>query len=228
MSPESARTNMDETPDTFVWEFNLNEIDPSLIFDESVEDPPIVEKTTEIAQQIETAPSFSEWLTHTVPVVEEPSKKVPTAFKWAQQEAVKTSERLSTVSLIGLSSIGGALNSLMSVVGACGPLCFHTLSAVASASSSGISLASPGTGGFNSTGFNVDRNGNFKLSGNIHSLSSATGLSKEALLSGKYSAQDILTTFLSVFGEGMYHICCFGLIECLMNTLIPTPDTVGA
>jgi hypothetical protein len=239
MSAEFARTtdetfsqannqNQEEDSATFVWDFNLNDIDPDLIFDESVPDQndlneeqqPVDPKVNE-----EQPPTFAEWLNNTVPDKEEDQQQseIPQAFQWAKKESVKTSERLANVSFGGLSAIGGALGSLMSVVGACGPICFHALGSMASAGSSGLSMATPGFGGLNMSGFSVDKNGNFRLSGNIDALSQATGLSREALLSGKYSAQDILTTFFSILGEGICCIFCFGLIEVLINGLIPQP-----
>ncbi len=220
----SALSTEEESVETFVWQFNLSEIDPSLIFDESeVPQKSNTKKPAEKIKSSEAQPTFSQWLQHTVPAEEEPSKQIPHAFTWAQKESVKASERLANVSLIGLNTIGGALGSLMSIVGACGPLCFHTLRAVANAGS-GFSMSTPGLGGVSMPGFNVDGNGNFTLSGNIDSLTKATGLSKDELIAGTYSVQEILTTFLSIFGEGMYQICGFGLIECLINSLIPLPQ----
>jgi len=79
------------------------------------------------------------------------------------------------------------------------------------------------TSGFFS-GFSVDNQGNYHLTGGIDSLSRATGLSKSSLLAGKYSAQDVLLNFFSCFGESVFCVCGLGLIDCILDGLAPEPE----
>ncbi len=206
----------------FVWEFNLQDIDPSLIFDESDSNPSASQDQQPELTQFENAPSYYEWLQFTQPLDEALPEATPSAFKWADAEAKKVKSRLATVNEGGLKTIGGALGSLMNMVGACGPLCAHALGSLGQVGSSGLSLTSPVTSGFNMPGFNVDNKGRFQMTGSLDTLSRATGLSREALLSGSFSVQDILSKFINVCGEGLCQIFGFGLVECLIDGILPS------
>ncbi len=119
-----------------------------------------------------------------------------------------------------MSGLGSLLSSLCVACGA------HGLSAVSAASQVGTGLGSAsGIGGLGGFGFNTDGFGNFSLSGNLDALSGRTGISKADLLSGKFSADDIMVAFLSAFGEGMSLIFGFrlitGLIDAMFNSFLP-------
>ncbi len=127
----------------------------------------------------------------------------------------------------GASLTSGVFSALGSIVGSCGIFCAHGLGSIAQVGSSGLGVA-PGVGGLNMPGFSVDGNGNFHLDGNIDSLSRATGISKNDLLSGKFSAEDILTAFFSVFGEGISYIFGFGLIGGIIDAIFDNFPTTAA
>jgi hypothetical protein len=124
----------------------------------------------------------------------------------------------------GASLTSSIFSALGSIVGSCGVFCVHSLGAVAQAGSS-LSGAT-GIGGLNMPGFSVDRHGNFHLDGNIDSLSRATGISKSDLLSGRFSAEDVLTRFFTVFGGNIGLVFGFGLAEmligCMFDCILPT------
>lgn len=119
----------------------------------------------------------------------------------------------------GASLTSSVFSALGSLVGSCGVFCAHSIGALGQAGSSlsGVS----GLSGMRMPGFSVDEHGHFHLDGNIDSLSKATGFSKSDWIAGKYSAQDILTAFFSAFGEGIYCLFGFGLIDCLLDGLLP-------
>jgi hypothetical protein len=121
------------------------------------------------------------------------------------------------------SSVFTALNSL---VGSCGIFCVHSLGSLskmpsllsggAGVGGLGGGLASSG-GGFKMPNFRTDKHGNFHLDGNIDMLSRATGISKKDLMSGRFSAEDILVAFFSVFGDGIGAVFGLGIIESLVG-----------
>jgi len=115
-------------------------------------------------------------------------------------------------------------SALGSLVGSCGVLCVHSLGAMGQATS-GLSNASGLSTGLSVPGFNVDSNGNFHLDGNIDTLSRSTGISKNDLLSGKFTAEDILSSFFSAFGSGLNAFLGVGLvgmlIGCMFDSFIP-------
>lgn len=117
----------------------------------------------------------------------------------------------------GASLTSGVFSALGSLVGSCGVFCAHSLGTLASAGS-GLS------GGLSVPGFSLDNQGNFHLDGSVDALSHATGISQEDLRADKFSAEDILTRFFSIFGEGMSLIFGFGcvgkLIDCFFESFI--------
>ncbi|MFZ1721477.1 MAG: hypothetical protein WAU07_03155 [Microgenomates group bacterium] len=118
----------------------------------------------------------------------------------------------------GASLTAGVFSALGAIAGSCGAFCLHGIGGLAQAGGSGLGAGS-GFGGFGGAGFSVDGDGNFNLSGSVDSLSAATGFSKSDLLSGKVSAEDILASFFSAFGDGMGLLFGFGFVGSLMDTL---------
>lgn len=126
----------------------------------------------------------------------------------------------------GASLASGVFSALQSIVGSCGVVCAHSLTSLAKIGNPlGVT---PGLGNLNMPGFNINSNGFFNLSGDIDSLSNATGFSKKDLLSGKYSAEEILMAFFSSFGESISMMFGFGLVGGIVNGLfdafLPTPQ----
>lgn len=234
--PDTVDTHAENEPgreDMFAWNFNLNEIDPELIFDESQPEEtnhrPEQQAVDALNSPTEMQPTFVTWLRNTLPEAEsdtEPRDQVPQAFAWAEQEAVKTSHRMAAVSLTGLTAVGSALGSLISIIGTCGPVCLHGLSSLAQASTSSLS-AVPSLAGLGAPGFSIDRNGNFSLQGTIADLSQATGFTQDELRSGKVTAADIFKSFFSGFGE--VFVALFGLgvvgsiVDALFDNFLPSP-----
>ena len=130
----------------------------------------------------------------------------------------------------GASLTSSVFSTLGSLVGSCGVFCAHSFNALGQAGSA-LSGASGLAGGLNMPSFSVDDNGHFHLDGNIDSLSRATGISKGDLLTGKFSAENILTSFFSGFGEGICMIFGFGLvgtfIDCLFDCFLPSGAESG-
>lgn len=118
---------------------------------------------------------------------------------------------------LGASFTSGIFSTLTSMVGSCGVFCAHGIGALAQAGGNGLGLAAPNLGGISSPGFSVDNKGNFRLDGNIDSLSKATGISKKNLLSGKFSAEDIFASFISAFGESLPAIFGFNLVTNIID-----------
>lgn len=155
----------------------------------------------------------------------EDSKKVETepdlltTLKAASHESIVTLSSKITADTFaaGASMTSSIFSTLGSLVGSCGVFCAHGVGALAQAGGNLGSVA----GGMNMPGFSVDEHGHFKLDGNIDSLSKATGLSKGALLSGKLSAEDILSALFSAFGHGIHCLFGFGLIDCIFDGLLP-------
>ena len=116
--------------------------------------------------------------------------------------------------------VSSAASLFGSLIGSCGPICFHSPSSLANASP-GISAATSmgGLGNIEMPGFNIDKNGNFQLDGNIHSLSKLTGFSQKDLLSGNISADDIFASLFASFGEGISIAFGFGYIHSFIDML---------
>jgi hypothetical protein len=97
-------------------------------------------------------------------------------------------------------------------------------SAVGQSMGSGIGA---GMGGF---GFTTGSDGSFRLEGDVHSLSRATGIRASDLASGKYSADDILSRLFAVMGEGFLSMFGLGLvggfIDMLFNSFAYQPDAI--
>ena len=119
---------------------------------------------------------------------------------------------------VGASLTSSVFSALGSLVGSCGLLCAHSLGALGQAGS-GLFGASGLVGGLDMPNFSVDRYGNFHLDGTVNQLSKATGISSGDLLSGKFSAEDILGSFFAVFGESAGLLFGFGLFEILMGCM---------
>lgn len=128
----------------------------------------------------------------------------------------------------GVSLTTSVFSALGSVVGSCGLFCAHGLGSMVQGGTSGLSGA--GLGGNLASGFSVDSQGNYHLSGNLDTLSKNTGISKHNLLSGNYSAEDILTAFFSSFSGGVLMMFGFGIVDGIIGGLFdmfePTPAVV--
>lgn len=125
-----------------------------------------------------------------------------------------TAESFNTSS----SFVFGAASLFSSLIGTCGPVCFHSLGAVAKAGSSVGSAANfSGASGLSMPNFSVDANGNFKLDGDINSLSQLTGYSKRDLLSGKIPSENIIAALFDSFGEGISMAFGFGFIHSFID-----------
>jgi hypothetical protein len=210
--------NQEVFGDNIAFDFALEDIDQSLFFIDDYIDAP---KEDVVLEPDEDSPLFVDWLSATV-VTEDDEELLP-AFKKAQQEGAKVAKQLELVNAVGLSGVGQLFSSLSGIIGSCGVACFGGLAHAASAGTSGLSAAS-GLGSLGMPGLSVDEHGHIRFEGSLDSLSSATGLSKADLLSGKFSINDILMRFFSVFGEGVCNVFGFGLIECLIDGLIPSPQ----
>ncbi len=120
----------------------------------------------------------------------------------------------------GVALTTSVFSALGSVIGSCGIFCAHGT----------FGLSSTGLGGNLASGFSVDSQGNYHLSGNLDTLSKSTGISKHNLLSGNYSAEDILTAFFSSFGGGISMMFGFGIVDGIIGGLFdmfdPTPAVV--
>lgn len=129
----------------------------------------------------------------------------------------------------GASFTSNVLSALGALAGSCGVVCSHSLSALGKAGSglSGVSGLASGT----SSGFSMDNHGDFHLDGNLSALSKATGISKNDLVSGRFSSADILSRFLSVFGEDISLIFGFGMVkmfaDCFFSSFLPGTGEVG-
>ncbi len=234
--PEHKNANPEES--TFTLNFNLDGIDESFFFNEeqitSDVDDTIPEPEVEKMEENQKKPLepdkqstlFSEWLASTIPD-ENLDTELPKVFQHAEKKGQKVANQLKGVSAAGLGSVGSVFSSLSAIIGACGPICAHTLGALGNA---GSSIGSVGAG-INMPGFSVDKNGNFSLSGNVDSLANNLDISKSDLLSGKYSAQDILYRLFSTFGESISLIFGFGLfemlIDCMFDCFLPNSSDMG-
>ncbi len=128
------------------------------------------------------------------------------------------------------SFMSGAALLMNSLLGSCGVICAHSLAALGQAGSGLPEL--PGlASGLNMSGFSVDDQGNFHLDGNIDTLSNTTGISKEDLLAGKFSADDILISYFSTFAEGVGILFGFGLVgklfDCFFDSFLPKTIQTG-
>lgn len=160
-----------------------------------------------------------------VAVMAEESKE-SSLLQTLQNDASESIATVSTRITADTFAVGSAMttsvfSALGSLVGSCGVFCAHGLSSIAQAGTSGLSLSTPALGGVKMPGFSVDRFGNFSLEGDIDSLSQATGLSKNDLLAGKFSAEQILFSFFEAFGQGISMLFGFGLLDCIMDSLFP-------
>lgn len=222
------------TEPSFTLNFSLEGIDESLFFDEDLEEsshPKIESENTEKKQRSgllepdEQSTLFSEWLESTTPDEEVDFAKLPMVFQQAEKKGEKVAGQLKIVSAAGLGSVASVFSTLSSIIGACGPLCVHSLGAIASA---GTSLGSAGGGfpGLALPGFSVDSKGNFSVTGNVGSLASSLGISQTDLLAGKYSSQEIIFRIFASFGKGIGLTFGFGLVEtlidCLFESFLPT------
>lgn len=128
----------------------------------------------------------------------------------------------------GVALTTSVFSALGSVVGSCGLFCAHGLGSIVQGGASGLSGG--GLGGNLASGLSVDSQGNYHLSGNLDTLSKNTGISKHNLLSGNYSAEDILTAFFSSFGGGVSMMFGFGIVDGIIGGLFdmfePTPTVV--
>ncbi len=138
-------------------------------------------------------------------------------------EAAAT-EKSSTLAR-SVSGAGSVLGSLAGLLTACGPFCAHALGSMTQAASSigPGGLLGGATNSFGGIpGFSLDNNGNYSFSGSLGDLSSTTGLSGPELLSGKYSAHDILGLLVHVIGDGIFS-CAHGFFSMMLETFIPSP-----
>lgn len=134
----------------------------------------------------------------------------------ANESIVKLTRKINPKNFArGISMTSGVFSALGSVVGSCGVFCAHGFGSIAEAGSSGFKF--PSFSGLSTPGFNIDKNGNFTLDGNISTLSKLTGISQRDLLSGKFSADDILLTFFSEFGSGMSLVFGIGFFELMCS-----------
>lgn len=144
----------------------------------------------------------------------------------AQQSITTLTTKITPASFAtGVSLTSNVFSTLGSLVGSCGVFCAHSLSNIGSMSQ-GLSGAPGLANGSTIPGFSVDKNGNVHIDGTVDSLSRATGISQRDLLSGKFSAANILMNFFSIFGEGMSFIFGFGLAEtvldCFFDSFLPS------
>lgn len=126
----------------------------------------------------------------------------------------------------GVALTTSVFSALGSVVGSCGLFCAHGLGSMVQGGTSGLS--GTGLGSNLASGFSVDSHGNYHLSGNLDSLSRSTGISKHNLLSGNYSAEDILTAFFSSFGGGISMMFGFGIVDGIIGRLFDMFDSTPA
>jgi|GEM_PF-2119599 len=233
---------------TFTINFDLDGIDSTFFFNENQKE--VREEKAEDAEEARTTSLneskdrktkpydrlqpeedttfFFEWLNTTVPHEQDSDEELPQIFQKVEEKGKKRQEMFQKANP-GLGSAGSFISSLSGILGACGPICAHTLGALGS---TGSSLGSAGASfsGLSGPGFSVHKNGNFSLAGNVDSLAENLGISRADLLSGKYSAQDILYQLFSSFGEGISLIFGFGLVECLIDTFFDgfLPQTTGS
>lgn len=156
-------------------------------------------------------------------LADEPDLLIELKSEAAETVAVLGSKITKESFEAGASLSSGVLSALGSLVGVCGPFCLHGFGSLASAgtaSNSGFSLM----GGAGLTGVSRDTKGDLRLGLESSALARATGISQEQLLSGRYSAADILSLFLDVFGTGI-QTCVFGILDVFMDALIPTAHT---
>lgn len=231
-------TNANPEEPTFSLNFNLDGIDDSFFFNEeqttsdtndTIPDAEVKKTEQKLKGSLEPdkqSTLFSEWLASTIPE-ENPDTKLPKVFQQAEKKGENVANQLRGVSAAGLGSVGSVFSSLSSIIGACGPICAHTLGALGNASSSMGSFGA----GIDMPGFSVDKNGNFSLSGNVDSLAHNLGVSKSDLLSGKYSAQEILYRLFSTFGDSVSLVCGFGLVEtlidCMFDCFLPNTSDIS-
>jgi len=119
--------------------------------------------------------------------------------------------------------VSGVASVFSGLIGSCGPLCMHGLAGAMQAPVSGLSASGV-------PGLSFDGNGGFSLSGDVDSLSRATGFSRGDLLSGKYSAEQVLAALFDSFGEGFGMLFGFGLINSLADMFFDSfmPSTAAA
>lgn len=117
----------------------------------------------------------------------------------------------------GASLTSSIFSTLGSLVGKCGVFCAHSLSALGQAGSG--FTGSSALAGLSMPGFSIDSHGNFRMDGNVDSLSRATGISRADLLAGKFSADEILTRFFAAFGDGLGLMLGFGLLNSVVDCL---------
>lgn len=161
--------------------------------------------------------------TATHQLADEPDLLIELKSEATEAVAVLSSKITQESFKAGVSLSSGVLSALGSLVGACGPFCMHGLGSLASVgttSTSGFSLM----GGAGLSSISRDTKGNLNLGLESAALARATGISQEQLLSGRYSAADILSLFLDVFGTGI-QTCVFGILDVFMDALIPTAST---
>lgn len=147
-----------------------------------------------------------------------PSEVVAT-LRQKSLEVVETFLHTVTADTFERSSmfLTGALSLLGNLIGSCGPLCAHTLSAVAQ-TTNGLS-GLPGLGGVSIPGLSLNGNGSFRLEEDLNNFSAATGISQTDILSGKYSAEQLLAAFFSSVGDGVAHLFGFGIINTFADLI---------
>ena len=145
----------------------------------------------------------------------------------AQESIVNLTKRVTADTFTtGAALTSQVFSSLGSFVGSCGLFCAHGLGAVAQAGSGMSGLS--GLGGLGNPGFSVDTNGNFHLEGDVNTLAKATGISRRDLVSGKFSAAEILSAIFTSFGEGVSMLFGFGMVEGLIDSMFGSIMTKAA
>lgn len=117
----------------------------------------------------------------------------------------------------GASLAESTIGWLGTAIGACGPLCFHGLSAAGSA------LGSGGIGGGMRGGLGEGLFGGQASSG-FDWGSAALELERSGsfwLGDRKVTWQDLLWVWSHSMSEGLYHMLGFGIIDCIIDGLLP-------
>lgn len=122
----------------------------------------------------------------------------------------------------GAQLASGVFSALGSFIGACGPLYVHGLGSLSSVASSSNALGSSFPV-LSASGLDIGSDGSFSLQGNVEDLAQATGFNTADILSGKYSALDIIQILLSAFfSEGVCFAFGLGLFDALLGAVLPS------
>ncbi len=140
------------------------------------------------------------------------------------QESVQTVTEKVTVDTFqaGVELSSGVFSALGSFLGACGPLCLHGVGSLSPSLATSSNILPNTFSNFSVPGLDIQEDGSFRLEGNVQDLAQATGLSREDILSGKYSSLDILSLLFTAFcSEGLSMVFGFGLVDAVLDSILP-------